>query len=395
MSEKHNIDTLIEGLQEVRKDAQLEEILQSALSAPLPTKQRLQQIESALETFKSLGLFGGGDQRDIHMLKSLGRAYEQLSHLDKAFETYNTALELSERYTDFPARAELLGWKGRVLSKWSRWEEAHAALEESTTVYRQLDDVKGQAYVSRTIGVLYSRQSDFERAHTAYEQALEFAEKAGSRRKVAAANNNLAILATIRGDKDAAISRYEASIAAYEEVDDHRGIAGAYHNLGMTQADIKDFTSAMDSYEKGFEVARKVDHLVCMANIHLSMAELMLEMGNSMMVPFCCTRALDIYKKTGNQSGEADTYRLLGNTFTLRRDWESAQQLFADSLALNIKCGNRLGAAQVERDTGKMMIARGHREDAMAALESAHDAFKELGAEADEAEVAELLMTLG
>ena len=97
MSEKPNIDTLIEGLQEVRKDAQLEDILQSALSAPLPTEQRLQQIESALETFKSLGLFGSGDQRDIHMLRSLGRAYEQLSHLDKAFETYNTALELSER----------------------------------------------------------------------------------------------------------------------------------------------------------------------------------------------------------------------------------------------------------------------------------------------------------
>ena len=48
MSEKPNIDTLIEGLQEVRKDAQLEDILQSALSALLPTEQRLQQIVSAL-----------------------------------------------------------------------------------------------------------------------------------------------------------------------------------------------------------------------------------------------------------------------------------------------------------------------------------------------------------
>jgi hypothetical protein len=118
-------------------------------------------------------------------------------------------------------------------------------------------------------------------------------------------------------------------------------------------------------------------------------------MGNSMMVPFCCSRALDIYKKTGNQSGEANTYRLLGNTSSLRRDWESAQRLFADSLALNIKCGNRLGAAEVERDTVKMMIARGYREDAMDSLESAHDAFKTLGAEADEAEVAELLATMG
>ncbi len=395
MQDKPDIDALIDGLQEVRKEVKLEEILQSALSQPLPTEQRFQQIESALETFKSLGLFGDGDQRDIHMLKSLGRAYEQLSHLDRAFETYNSALELTDRYADLPARAELLGWKGRILSKWSRWDEALATLEESTTLYRQLDDVKGQATVGRMIGVLYSRQSDFVRAQESYEAALALAEKADSQRDVAAANNNLAILATIRGDQAAAILRYQTSITAYSEISDERGVAGAYHNMGMAQADLKDYTAAMDSYEKGFEIANRLDHFVCMANIHLSMAEVMLEMGNSMMVPFCCSRALDIYKKTGNQSGEADTYRLLGNTFTLKRDWEMAHQLFQDSLSLNHKCGDKLGAAEVERDTGKMMIARGHRAEAIVSLESALAAFRELGAETDAKEAANLLETLG
>lgn len=394
MSEKANIDALIDGLQEVRKDVQLEEILQSALSEPIPTEQRLQQIESALETFKALGMFGDGDQRDIHILKSLGRAYEQLSHLDKAFETYETAMALSERYDDTPSKAEILGWRGRILSKWSKWDDAQEALEESATLYRQLNDMNGQARVARMTGVLYSRQSDFDKARSAYEEALELAERADSRRDVAAVNNNLAILATIRGDREAAIERYRASIAAYEEIGDQRGVAGAYHNLGMALADAKDYTAAMDSYERGFEVARKVDHLVCMANIHLSMAELMLEMGNSMMVPFCCSRALDIYKKTGNQSGEADAYRLLGNTFTLRRDWDTADQLFTDSLSLNKKCGNKLGAAEVERDSGKMMIARGHLGEAADLLKSAEQAFSELGAEADQKEVADLLATL-
>ena len=394
MPDKTNIDTLIDGLQEVRKDVQLDEILQSALSEPVPTEQRLQQIESALETFKSLGLFGGEDQRDIHTLKSLGRAYEQLSHLDKAFETYVGALKLSDRYDDLPARADLLAAKGRVLSRWSRWEEAHEALNDSSTVYRQLDDTQGQARVTRSIGILYSKQSDFVKALEAYETALELAEKAGSKRDVAAVNNNLAILATIRGDSEAAIERYKASIEAYDEIGNKRGVATAYHNLGMTQADLKDYTAAMDSYEKGFEVAREVDHLVAMANIHLSMAELMLEMGNSMMVPFCCSRALDIYKKTGNQSGEADAYRLLGNTFTLRRDWDSASQLFEDSLNLNRKCGNKLGAAEAERDLGKLMIARGRLSEAVGVLRSARDAFEAMGAESDEAEVRKLITSV-
>jgi len=58
------------------------------------------------------------------------------------------------------------------------------------------------------------------------------------------------------------------------------------------------------------------------------MAEVMLEMGNSMMVPHCCARALDIYRKTGDRLGEADAYRLLGRTFGLRKDWATGEESF-------------------------------------------------------------------
>jgi tetratricopeptide (TPR) repeat protein len=389
--EASNIDALIEGLRDVQKDARIEDLLQTALSEPIQTEQRLQQIEGALETFKEHGLFGEGDQRDIHIHRSLGRAYEQLSHLEKAFESYETALELAERFADTPTRAELLSWNGRVLSKWGRFEEAYQALQESADAFKGLDDIKGQASVALKIGVLLYRQSDYDRAQVALQDTLELAEQADLPATVAGANNNLAVLATIRGDLDGAIERYEACLVAYEHVGNQRGLASAYHNLGMAQADKKDYSTAMDCYEKGFEVARKVDHLVVMANIHLSMAEVLLEMGNSVMVPFCCSRALDIYKKTGNQSGEADTYRLLGNTFALRHDWESAQQLFEDSLELIQKVGNKLGAAEAQRDMGRMLIHWGRKNEAADALQSALDGFKEIGAEGDITQVRELI----
>ena len=110
----------------------------------------------------------------------------------------------------------------------------------------------------------------------------------------------------------------------------------------------------MDAYEHGFEVAQKKGFLDAMANMHLGMAEVLLELGNSMMVPVCCARALDVYRKIGDRLGEAETYRLLGRTFALRKEWETADELYRDSIRLDEAHGNRLGAAESYRDLGKL-----------------------------------------
>lgn len=394
MADHTDITALIGNLTELQTDLKVEDILAQALSEPMPTEERLRQVEQALETFKSLGLLGGEDARDLHLLLTLGRTYERLSHLEKAYETYKTALELAERHQDLNSKAELLGQMGRVLTRWQRWDEAVAFLEQSSQVYEELGDVLGQAQTIVRRGTVYVEQGNYDAAKEVYEKALLLGERVDDKKTIARANNNMAILATIQGQMDEAIAQYEACLVMYVELGDERGMSGAYHNLGMTYADLEDWTSAMDAYEKGFEVAQKNGHLDIMANIHLSMAEVMLEMGNSMMVPMCCARALDIYRKTGDHLGEADAYRLLGRTFGMRKDWDTANQLFKDSLALNEEHGNPLGAAETQRDWGKMLMNRGLKTDAQHMLLTACEGFDKLGAQADKEKIENILEEL-
>lgn len=369
-------------------------MLAHALSEPMPTEDRLRQIEQALETFKTMGLFGGEDLRDLHLLLTLGRTYERLSHLGKAFETYEKALVLADRHQDLKSRAELLSQMGRVLTRWQRWPDALSCFDRSLAVYIDLGDVLGQALVLVRRGTVFIEKGDYEAARSVYEEALTLGESAGDKKTIVRVQNNLAVLATIQGDFEEAIAQYHACLVMYEELNDGRGMANAYLNLGKTCADLERWTSAMDAYEKGFEVAQANNHLDVMANIHLSMAEVMLEMGNSMMVPMCCARALDIYRKTGDRLGEADAYRLLGMTFAKRKDWDTADGLFADSLRLNEENSNPLGAAETHRDRGKMLMVRGLKTDALASLTAALAGFQKLGARADIAKVEILLSEL-
>jgi len=395
LADRTDISALIGNLTELQKDLKVEDILTQALSEPMPTEERLRQIEQALETFKSLGLLGGEDARDLHLLLTLGRTYERLSHLEKAYETYETALGLAERHDDLACKAELLSQMGRVLTRWQRWDEAVDLLEQSSRAYETLGDALGQAQTIVRRGTVFYEQGNYEAAREVYEQALALGERIGDKKTIARANNNMAVLATIQGNLTEAVAQYEACLVMYIELNDDRGMTSAYHNLGMTHADQENWTSAMDAYEKGFEVAQKNGHLDLMANIHLSMAEVMLEMGNSMMVPMCCARALDIYRKTGDRLGEADAYRLLGRTFGMRKDWDTANQLFKDSLLLNEKHGNPLGAAEVQRDWGKMLMDRGFQTDARQILETAQNGFEKLGAQADVQKVESILTELG
>ena len=383
MANYGDLKALIGNLSALEKDLKVEDILAQALSEPMPTEERLHQIEQALETFKNLGLLNGQDLRDLHLLMTLGRTYDRLSHLEKAFETYASALKLAERHQDENSRAELRSLMGRVLTRWQRWEEAVDYLDRSSAVYDRLGDVLGQALTIIRRGTVFVEQGNYQDAREVYEQALELGERVHDKKTIARVNNNLAILATIQGNPVEAIAQYEACLVMYVELGDERGIAGAYYNLGMAYGDQENWTSAMDMYEKGFEIAQKKGHLDIMAHVHLSMAEVMLEMGNSMMVPMCCARALDIYRQTGDRSGEADAFRLLGRTFGMRKDWVTAGQLFKDSLALNEAHSNPLGAAEAQRDWGKMLLNRGLKSEARQMLGSAKTGFENLGAQGD------------
>jgi tetratricopeptide (TPR) repeat protein len=389
-----DIDALVRDLTDFQKEVQVEELLGSAVAKPQPTEERLCQIEQVLETFRSLDTFGRDPSRDLQQLLTMGRTYERLSHLKKACETYETALGMAGRPEDAETRATLLNRIGRVLSRWGRWEEALDHLDRSREVYRELGDEQGQARALVGRGIVFHEQGDYDAAAAAYEEALEMARRIGDQQIVANAINSLAVLATIRGDFDGAVARYQTCLKIFEEAGYGLGMARAYHNLGMTHADRRDWNAAMECYERGFDIAQEHGLLDIMANIYLGRAEMMLELGDTSMVALCCARAMDIYRKTENRLGEADTYRLLGRLFTLRKRWSTAVGLFQDSIRLNEEYSNPLNLAETHRDLGKLHALRGHRTEAKASFKAALAGFRKLGARADVAAVERLIDAL-
>jgi tetratricopeptide (TPR) repeat protein len=245
-----------------------------------------------------------------------------------------------------------------------------------------------------TRGVVFQQQGQYQAAEEAYEEVLVVARRLDDKRTVAHTINNLAIIATIHGNLDAAIERYQTCLDMYSDEPDNPVVAKTYHNLGNTYANRQEWDQAMASYENGFRLAEQIQQLDVMANIHLSRADTLLDLGDGSMVALCCIRALDICRELEDRLGEAEAYRLLGRLFSMRRQWSTAESLFQDSIRLTEEISNPLGTAEAWRDLGKMQAGRGLDSQARDSYDKALAGFTNLGAESDAATVTELISDL-
>ena len=386
-----HIHDLIQKLSMLEREVNVDSLLEAAATDPLSAGEMLRQTERVLEAFKAFGMFGQDDAQDLHLMVSLGRTYARFSHLAKARETFESALEMADRVGNAPVHATLLLELGKIALRQRRWDDALDLLGQSGARFQEQDDAQGQAMVALCRGVILQEQGDLDGAENAYNEAIDLGQSGDEQKAVLDASSNLAVLATIRGDLEDAVARYQTCLARYQGANDTLGLAHTYHNLGMTHADREDWKLAMESFERAFELVEDLGRLDVMASIYLSRAELLLDLGDTSMAATCCSRALDIYLETKDHLGEADTYRLLGRVFTQRKQWITAGTLFLDCIRLSEEYGNALNVAEAYRDLGKMHGARGKTSDARTAFEQALSLFRNVGAAGDIAEVERLM----
>lgn len=389
-----SVESLIRGLTGLHEAIGIDDLFDKAADELRPPVDRNEPYEQALEGVCEIGLRGGDNPEDLHLLRTVGSVYERLLHLEPARRTFKQALEMAERLSDPQARAAVLARLGRILTLHNEWDEALRCLDAALEAYGELADDTARARVLIDRGVIFHERGDYGAAAELYAEAAALAETAGARDVTARATNNQAVLATIRGDSAGAAAQYRACLEIYDEIGDQREAARSYHNLGMTQADNEDWDAAAASFSRSLEIAKEHQQLDVMANVSLSQGELLLDLGDSTLVTLCGVRALEIYKKIGDRLGEADAYRLLGRLFTLREQWPTAAALFADSLRLNEEYENPLGLAETHRDVGRLQAARGNPTDARASLSTALEGFRSLQAHADGATVERLLSEL-
>lgn len=126
----------------------------------------------------------------------------------------------------------------------------------------------------------------------------------------------------------------------------------------------------------------------------MNKAAVYLELSDMTMTATYCARAVDVFREVDYPLGIAETYKVLGQMFTRKQEWATAQGLLEESLRICEEYHNPLGAAETCRSLGLLHHSRDETDSARTSLERARDQFQSLGALHDVESTGELIAAL-
>jgi len=138
-----------------------------------------------------------------------------------------------------------LGWLARERGDTST---ARAWLEQSLSIYRELDDKLGISWTTVTLGEVLNMQGDLEMAKTMIEEGLTLARQLEESQAIGWGLSHLGYNALLRGEFDEAQNNYTESGAVFESIGPHKaGLAWAHFGLGEVGLAQKDASSTINN----------------------------------------------------------------------------------------------------------------------------------------------------
>ena len=298
-----------------------------------------------------------------------------------ALALYEDALADPDPSTVGQARFRL----GRIAWRQGRFDDALAEYAQAISIAEDRGMHLLRAHVENGIGAVHYARGAYKQARASYAIAEQLAGADTVLR--GRIQLNIGVIANIEGDLSGAREAYLRSRDEFAAAGDESGEALVLHNLGMVYADMERWREADESYTRCLEIAERLGNRQMIANVLLNDSDVRCADGRYDEAVAQCERALAIYTEVGDEPGRGDALR--GRAHALRRmgHLDAATLSLDEAMRIATHLQARLLEAEVARERGLVATAGGDDVEAERYLALALDAFTELGAQREVAEV--------
>jgi tetratricopeptide (TPR) repeat protein len=321
-----------------------------------------------------------------------GRGHDLGCRPADAMECYAAVIDLTAGGEELRFRAEALRRLAILHHVRAEPEIARELCHRSreVAVAANADDLAADA--SNALAGFALERGDLVEAERQYGDALQLAR--GNPFLVGKIEQNLGIVANIRGEWTLALEHYRRSLTAYETASDERGCALAHHNLGMIHADQKQWVEADRHYQISRALAEAAGdrHLGGIATMNL--AEVWLAKGELDVAQVGAEKALEIFTEVEARRHKAGAHRLLGMIFRERSQIALAESHLRSALEIAANSCAPLIQADAAKELATLYQAGGRAVEALDLLLLAQELYRQLGAQADLADVEDRIETL-
>jgi tetratricopeptide (TPR) repeat protein len=229
--------------------------------------------------------------------------------------------QVLEHRDELPAarQAEVLLGTGRLTCLLGDFGLAHALLDESLALFRELGDMREIAETLTGLGLVAYGESDYRRAQALYTESLGLFQQLDDKPQIVRALNDVVYMLVIQGQPSAARTMQEQSLVLARQIDMKEGVADALVELGAIAVAQGEYIRATPLLEEG----------------------------------------LALFQEIGGTHGISSALNYLGQVAYGLGDYTQAAALYAEGLALRRKLGYRRGSLGVLGGLAQATLAQG------------------------------------
>jgi tetratricopeptide (TPR) repeat protein/tRNA A-37 threonylcarbamoyl transferase component Bud32 len=303
----------------------------------------------------------------------LGRAYEKNNELDKAIESYTTAVNKDpQNATAFLRLGVLHGRKHN--------NEAGAALEKADGIYQAFGNVEGRAEVAFQRGVLLNDiGGKIDEARAQLEQARDLARVVASVYQQIRILYQLSNVAIKAGQTDQALKYADEAIQLALTNQMESLIARGNIEIGNIYLGAGKYDEAEQHFLRALEAAQRYGARQNEARARLTLASVYVQKGEADRALGLIDQAMSFYQAGGYRTEVRQALILRGRTFKQKGDYKSALQAFQNQLSQAEQSGDQSLIAFADISVGGVLLAQEQYADARQHFEEGRVRFKSAG----------------
>jgi tetratricopeptide (TPR) repeat protein len=271
--------------------------------------------------------------------------------------------------------------RGGFLSRVGRFREAVEVGEEGVALARQDRDAALQAYGLTLLGVAFAGLGNLDRSRACHEEAVELYERAGDLHGVAMSHGNLADSYFFLGDLRAALEHDELSLSLHARIGSASWIAREHTNLGATLLQMGELEGALEHLQEALAMrARQGVNPVAIGMALVLLCQTHLCLGETEAAAREIAEGRRVLEDINSRGLLLDVGIAEAEVHQARGELEEAADSCRLVLAQAKSMGAELNQVQAHCALGRVQVAQGIPEAAIAGLEAGVALAEKIGA---------------
>ncbi len=187
------------------------------------------------------------------------------------------------------------------------------------------------ASVYNNLGMTYSNQGYYDKSLEAYSKSLEIELDMDNQLGIAQSYHNMANVFNSGKHNEKAIEFYNRAKGYYIDNEEYENLAAVYNNLGNAFSSKKEYKVALENYENALKLYEELKMETYEARVLCNIGSLLMKQGLNDQAGKYLERALFLMKIGDNKLEETKIYRMLGDLYVARKDYQQAVFLYIRS----------------------------------------------------------------